>query len=117
MLGRMTRLDAFDLHMMHTLKGPCTSYQKIFASIANDVKLPFLTQVFLRGLPSSEESLFKFVENHSNISDFNIREMDLTSGSWKNVIQRLLQIPALIRLSLSNLWGIEGLFNCTFLRS
>ncbi|KAE9369882.1 hypothetical protein N431DRAFT_485681 [Stipitochalara longipes BDJ] len=110
-LSRMTKLDAFDLHMMHTLKGLCTSYQKIFASIANDVKLPFLTQVFIRGLPSSEESLFKFIESHSTISDFNIREMELTSGSWENVIQRLLQMPAIVRLSLSNLWGSGGLFN------
>ena len=113
----MTKVDAFDLHMMHTLKGSCTSYQKIFASIANDVKLPFLTQVFIRGLPSSEESLFKFIESHSTISDFNIREMELTSGSWENVIQRLLQMPALVRLSLSNLWGSGGLFNCMVLHS
>jgi hypothetical protein len=111
MLKPMTKLDAFDLHMINGLKGPSTSYQKIFETIADEVKLPALTQVFVRGLPASEESMLKFIQNHPTIKDFNIREMHLTTGSWKNVIHKLCKMPALARLSLSNLWDNDGFFN------
>jgi hypothetical protein len=107
----MTNLDAFDLHMTNTLEGPPTGYEKIFAAIANEVKLP-LTQVFLRGLPASEDSLLKFIDNHPKINHLDIREMQLTSGKWTRVIQRLCQMPALSRLSLSNLYGEHNIFNC-----
>jgi hypothetical protein len=110
MLSKMTKLDAFDLHMIDALRGPSTGYEKIFAHIADEVKLP-LTQVFLRGLPASEESLLKFIDNHPNISHLDIREMGLKHGSWTTVIQRICQMPVLSRLHLSNLWDERGIFN------
>lgn len=111
MLSKMTTLDAFDLHMTNALKGPATGYEKIFAAIADEVKLP-LTQVFLRGLPATEDSLLKFINKHPKINHLDIREMHLTSGKWIRVIQRLFQMSALSRLSLSNLWDEDGIFNC-----
>lgn len=113
MLSRMTNLDAFDLHMTNTLRGQAHGYEKIFTAIANNVKLP-LTQVFLRGLPASQESLLKFIDNHPNISDLTIHEMNLTSGDWTYVIQHLCQMPALSLLSLSNLWSEQGVYNLLF---
>jgi hypothetical protein len=112
MFSKMKKLDAFDLHMIDALRGPSTGYEKIFAHIADEVELP-LTQVFLRGLPASEESLLKFIDNHPNISHLDIREMGLKSGSWTTVIRQICQMPALTRLHLSNLWDERGIFNCT----
>ena len=112
MLCRMPKLDTFDLHMINALNGPSTQYQKVFEHIANEVELPLLTQVFIRGLPASEESLLKFIDNHPTISDLHINDVELTSGSWKRTIRRVSQLPALSSLSLSNLWEERGVFNC-----
>jgi len=109
-LSKMTKLDAFDLHMIDAIRGRTTGYEKIFAHIANEVKLP-LTQVFLRGLPATEQSLLKFIENHPKISHLDIREMRLQSGSWATVIKRICQMPVLSRLHLSNIWDERGMFN------
>ena len=111
MLSKMVALDSFDLHMLNAMKGPATGYEKIFVAIADEVKLP-LTQVFLRGLPATEDSLLKFIGNHPKIKHLDIREMHLKSGKWIRIIQRLFQMPALLRLSLSNLWDEDGIFNC-----
>jgi len=110
----MPRLDAFDLHMTNTLRGPSTIYQKVLEHIANEVKLPSLAQVFFRGLPASEESLLKFIDNHQTISDLTIEEMSLTSGDWKRVIKHISQLTNLSRLRLSNLFDERGVFNCKY---
>lgn len=112
MLRLMPKLDAFDLHMTNTLGGPSTAYQKIFDHIADEVKLPLLTQVFFRGIPASEKSLLAFIDNHQSISDLTIDEMELTSGSWKRVIRHISQLPDLSRLNLSNLFYEQHVFNC-----
>ncbi|PVH82093.1 hypothetical protein DL98DRAFT_147114 [Cadophora sp. DSE1049] len=111
MLCQMPRLDAFDLHMTNTLRGSSTVYHKVLDHIANEVKLPSLTQVFFRGLPASEESLVKFIDNHQTISDLTIEEMNLTSGCWKRVIKHISHLPNLSRLRLSNLFNEQGVFN------
>ncbi|KAH7411082.1 hypothetical protein BKA64DRAFT_772512 [Cadophora sp. MPI-SDFR-AT-0126] len=111
MLCQMPRLDAFDLHMTNTLRGPSTVYHKILDHIADEVKLPSLTQVFFRGLPASEESLVKFIDNHQTISDLTIDEMRLTSGCWKRAIKHISQLPNLSKLRLSNLFNEQGVFN------
>ena len=107
----MPKLDAFDLHMINAAEGPTTVYQKIFEHIANEVKLPVLTQVFIRGLPTSEESLFKFINNHPTISELHLELIRLTSGSWKHGIPKISHLPALSSLHLHNLWDQHGLFN------
>jgi len=112
MLRLMPKLDAFDLHMLNTLQGSSSKYGKIFEHVANDVKLPCLTQVFLRGLPASGKSLLKFLNNHPTISDLSIEEMTLTDGSWKQVIEHVFQLPNLSKLYLSNLCDEQGVFNC-----
>ncbi|KAH7327311.1 hypothetical protein BKA65DRAFT_510349 [Rhexocercosporidium sp. MPI-PUGE-AT-0058] len=111
MLHWMPKLDAFDLHMTDTLDGSSSMYQKIFEYIGNEVKLPLLTKVLLRGLPASEESLLKFFDNHQSISDLTIDEMKLSSGSWKRVIGHISQLPDLSNLRLSNLFDEGGVFN------
>ncbi|KAK0120828.1 hypothetical protein ONS96_011029 [Cadophora gregata f. sp. sojae] len=107
----MPRLDAFDLHMTNTLRGTSAVYHKVMDHIANEVKLPLLTQVFFRGLPASEQSLAKFIDNHQTISDLTIDEMNLTSGSWERVIKHIAQLPNLSKLRLSNLFNERGVFN------
>ncbi|KAG4436886.1 hypothetical protein IFR05_007649 [Cadophora sp. M221] len=111
MLRRMPKLDAFDLHMTNTLDGPSMVYGKIFDHIADRVKLPMLTQVFFRGMPASEKSLLKFIDNHQSISDLTIDEMKLKSGSWKRAIKHISQLPDLSKLHLSNLFDEQGVFN------
>ncbi|CZS99651.1 uncharacterized protein RCO7_07949 [Rhynchosporium graminicola] len=114
MLRQLPKLDALDLHMFRTLSHSVKEHERIFEHVANDVKLPLLAQVSLRGVQSSHESLLKFLENHPLISYLSIEEMKLSVRSWEPVIKRICQLPGLKKLRLSNLFDEQNLFNLLF---
>jgi hypothetical protein len=110
LLKQMPNLEALDLHLRNALKGMAKSYDQVFAAIAHDVHLPSLEQCILRGLITNEESLLQFLQKHPQITQLDLREINLTSGSWDSIFKHLSESPALKSLRLSSLWA-ENLVN------
>jgi hypothetical protein len=101
-------LEALDLHLCNTLRGPIKNYDQIFNIIARDVHLPALEQCFLRGIPTTAESLLSFLEKHPKINDLDLREVRLTTGSWEPIFAHLSGMLALTKLRMSNLRDMNG---------
>ncbi|KAF2816123.1 uncharacterized protein BDZ99DRAFT_129374 [Mytilinidion resinicola] len=113
LLQFMPNLEAIDLHLYNTLQGSTKSYDRIFNTVASEVHLPALEQCFLRGVPTTAESLLLFLEKHPKLNHFELREVRLTTGTWEAIFSHLSGMPALTKLRMSNLrsGGNGMLFN------
>ncbi|KAF9869958.1 hypothetical protein CkaCkLH20_12567 [Colletotrichum karsti] len=105
LLGRMPNLEAFDVHLYSTLtNGLSEAWWKMFARIADEVELPRLEQVMIRGLPAREDELLTFLRKHHGINELMINEMSLESGRWQPVFDYFAKATALTKLHLANLF-------------
>ena len=95
LVKHMPNLERLDLHLYRVLEDPANNYATVLSYIADDVVLPSLRHCILRGLPSNEDSLLKFFQNHGELETLELREMNLVSGSWTRIFAHLCTLPSL----------------------
>ncbi|KAF2258582.1 hypothetical protein CC78DRAFT_621679 [Lojkania enalia] len=108
LLSMMPNLEAVDLHFYTTLKGRVNAYSQIFDAVAEKCRFADMGQVFLRGLPLTEDALLRFLGNHPKTKELTLYESMLFAGSWEKVFAHLSAAHMLKKLHLSNLWSSEG---------
>lgn len=105
LLKPMSNLERLELHLYKTLRGGTASYSKVFSCIADDVVLPSLRHVILRGLDCEEASMLAFLHTHDTILTLEMREIHFVSGSWASIFAHLCTMPSLQEVTLQNIWG------------
>lgn len=99
-------LESLDLRMYNTLKGAPWSYSAVFQNIADEVRLPKLNCLVLRGIWTLEDSLDSFLKKHKTIEVLDLREVHITAGDvgWARILTRVATFPKLKKLHLEDLW-------------
>ncbi|KAL8890016.1 MAG: hypothetical protein Q9215_002799 [Flavoplaca cf. flavocitrina] len=108
LLKQMPNLENLHLHFYNTMRGIPKSYVKVFSYIADEIVLPSLRRLTLRCFYCDEALLLKFLRAHPNIERLEMRDINLTTGSWSSVLDLLLTMPSLQEVSFHNLWKPEG---------
>lgn len=95
------QLESLTLHMYNTLDGPPLLYSQTFDCIADEVRLPKLRRLTLRGLWCTNDAMFRFLRAHPHIIELNLREIHLLGplSSWERIFELLRQLARRGRLS------------------
>lgn len=107
LLALMPGLETLDLHLYSTagpFRGYVMAHDRLFARIADTVRLPALRVLWLRGLPVTETGLLTFLGSHSGIEELYLQSVRLTTGSWTPILELIGTMPALEKLHLSSLY-------------
>lgn len=110
-LKTTSQLDTLSLHMYNTLRGHPVVYSQVIDRIADEVRLPNLHRLTLRGMWCTTDALLRFLRAHPDITELNFMEIHLLGplSSWDRVFEALRQkLRNLSKVYLENLWYGRG---------
>lgn len=103
LLQNMPNLGSLVLSLRRTVRGNASSYHRLFDTIAGIVHLPLLNKLTLLGMYTTSSALLQFLQNHRGVEELHLEKVNLTSGSWRPLLQHFQEMPSLTRLILSRI--------------
>lgn len=105
------RLENLTLYMYNTLQGHPVRYSQVFGRIADDVRLPKLRYLSLRGMWCTPDDTLRFLRAHPDTTVLDFRNFHLMGplSSWDRIFEFLnWKMHHLSELYLENLWYANG---------
>lgn len=110
-ISLMPHLESLTLYMYNTLDGQPTVHHQLFEHLSNDVRLPELQRLEMKGIWCERTALVRFLRAHPTITDLTLREIHLHGpiSVWDTLFVSLKQRrPPLSKLYLENLYFGRG---------
>lgn len=100
-------LESLTLYMYNTQDGRPVQYTQVLQRIADDICLPKLRRLSLRGMWCESDDMVRFLGAHPDIITLDFRNVHMTGplSGWDRIFELMRsQMPRLYRVYLENLW-------------